>query len=234
MKKVLVAFFAAALVSAHCFAAEFVLTPTIGYSSLAFGGVVATSSISGGPQLSSKSGPDIVKSSLNLMPIGLALGVIADNGFTFLWMNDIAPVGSGSVKKENEYVSYDLDAKLHNSIAYETSLIFGRTFKAVDEKLYINVGAGLAYGVAKIAVSKEVFGVQGYSANAWDFHFGIPIQLGAQFFFTQNIGVNLTLADNLAFGARLVNGGLGGVSESSTQLGFENVFTVKVGPMFKF
>ncbi len=167
------------------------------------------------------------------MPIGLALGVIADNGFTFLWMNDIAPVGSGSVEA-SQYGSFDFDAKLHNSIAYETSLILGRTFKAVDEKLYINVGSGLAYGVAKIEVSKEVHGVRVFSANAWDFHFGIPIQLGAQFFFTRNIGVNLTLVDDLAFGARLVNGGTGGLSGSETELGFENVFTVKVGPMFKF
>jgi len=113
-------------------------------------------------------------------------------------------------------------------------IYIGRAFKAVDEKLYINVGAGLAYGVAKIEVSKEGHSIPVYSADAWDFHFGIPIQLGAQFFFTRNIGVNLTLVDDLAFGARLVNGGPGGLSGSETELGFENVFTVKVGPMFKF
>lgn len=95
----------------------------------------------------------------------------------------------------------------------------------LNDKLYINAGSGLAAGVAKINVSKKVGEHTIFSEDSWNFNIGIPIQIGGQYFFTKNIGVNLTLADVLALGV-----GIG----SSFHRGFENVFTLKVGPMFKF
>ena len=70
--------------------------------------------------------------------------------------------------------------------------------------------------LASILYSQKIRGI---------LNIGIPIQIGGQYFFTKNIGVNLTLADVLALGM-----GIG----SSFHRGFENVFTLKVGPMFKF
>ena len=88
----------------------------------------------------------------------------------------------------------------------------------LNDKLYINVGSGLAVGFAKINIATA-------NADLFNLNVGIPIQIGGQYFFTKNIGVNLTLADVLALGM-----GIG----SSFHRGFENVFTLKVGPMFKF
>jgi len=219
MKKVITALFIAALVSVQAFAAEFILTPTIGYSNLGFMGEEFKEYNSGHNHRN-----EIFQfsSSINMMPIGIALGTVAQNGFTFLWNIDIAPIGKGTAVYDNEI---EADAKLKGFAAVEQSFIFGRTFKLLNDKLYINAGSGLAAGVAKINVSKKVGEHTIFSEDSWNFNIGIPIQIGGQYFFTKNIGVNLTLADVLALGM-----GIG----SSFHRGFENVFTLKVGPMFKF
>ena len=205
MKKVITALFVAAFVSVHGFALEFILSPTIGYSNLSF---------------EERS----VSSSLNAMSIGLSAGLIIKNGFTLMFNNDIAPVGSGSAIQDGG----SFDAKLDKGVAFEQSLILGRTFKLVDNKLYVNIGSGFAWGIAKINMSKD----GGYSINVFDVNVGVPLQLGAQYFFTKNIGLNLTIFDVLAVGLGYYGDKLYPLAVNLA--GFETVFTVKVGPMFKF
>ena len=234
MKKVITALFVAAAVSVHAFALEFILTPTIGYSNLSFAGVSEPVRI-GNSYIKAD-----VSSNLNVMSIGVALGTIAQNGFTFMWNNNIAPVGNGYGEGKLSELSFEveLEAKLKRGIAFEQSFIFGRTFKAVDDKLYINVGSGLAWGVAKINMSKKVAGVTTYSKDIYDFNIGVPLQLGMQYFFTNNIGLNLTVSDVLAFGigwGHKIPGAQGQFADGLLgQYGFENVFTAKIGPVFKF
>ena len=62
--------------------------------------------------------------------------------------------------------------------------------------------------------------------------FGIPVQAGAQFFFTKNIGINLMVTDALGFAV----GNLGKNSNDDRvySIGFSYMGTVKVGPVFKF
>lgn len=255
MKKVITALFVAALVSVHGFALEFILTPTIGYSHLNFTGASPLrrfdfASMPGfgilSTQASSVEMQPRLSSSINAMSIGLAMGTVARNGFTFMWNNDIALLGSGTATLEFPDINnlkFDLDASLKKGVAFEQTFIFGRTFKAAADKLYINIGSGLAWGVAKINLKKEIKGITIYSKDIYDFNVGIPIQVGLQYFFTKNIGLNLTVSDVISLG---ISGGrdfplpalpLKGSSSYSGQTffyGFENVFTAKLGPVFKF
>ena len=230
MKKVITALFIAALVSVHGFALEFILTPTIGYSNLGFLGRTEKITISG-----YSSHADVnarVSSSVNAMSIGLAMGTIAKNGFTFMWNNDIAPLGSGTGKvnllKNGPSALPDIDlelaASLKKGIAFEQSFILGRTFRAVDDKLYINVGSGLAWGAAKINMKKELAGITVYSEDIYDFNVGVPLQVGFQYFFTKNIGLNAAVSDVIAFGFGTGHK-IPGTNRSLFQYGFENVFT---------
>ena len=62
--------------------------------------------------------------------------------------------------------------------------------------------------------------------------FGIPVQAGAQFFFTKNIGINLMVTDALGFAVG--NLGKNGNDDRVYSIGFSYMGTVKVGPIFKF
>ena len=213
MKKVITALFIAALVSVHGFALEFILTPTIGYSNLGFLGTATYGEIVPSETLQTSM-------NTNMMPIGLAIGTVAKNGFTFMWNNDISPIGSGNANVNG----LELDTKFKKGVSFQQSLILGYTFKLLDEKLYVNVGSGFAAGIAKIHLYKGI-----YKNDILDFNIGIPIQVGAQYFFTKNIGINVILSDVIGGCFGFANSASGGA-----HVGFENVFTAKLGPVFKF
>ena len=237
MKKVITALFVAAAVSVQGFALEFILTPTIGYSNLSFTGQSETLTIKN--RLADISTKANISFSMNVVPIGLAMGTIAKNGFTFLWNNDFAPLGNGTAKvnlsaNSVSLVDFELEATLTDGFAFEQSFILGKTFKAIGDKLYINVASGLAWGIAKLDMCKNIAGTTVYSEKVFDFNFGIPIQCGVQFFFTKHVGLNLTIADVIALGAGLGHRIPVIGNNAISQVGFENVFTAKLGPVFKF
>ena len=91
MKKLFLVFLAAAAVSAHSFAAEFILSPTIGFSNTGVAGVYTGPSGYG-------SESDSFTMSFNHMPIGITLGLITNKGFTFMVNNDFSVAGKGTMK----------------------------------------------------------------------------------------------------------------------------------------
>ena len=229
MKKLFLVFLAAAAVSAHSFAAEFILSPTIGFSNTGVAGVYTGPSGYG-------SESDSFTMSFNHMPIGITLGLITNKGFTFMVNNDFSVAGKGTMKSGGD----SMDLKLGKNTIFQQSFILGATFKLLNEKLFINVGSGFTWGVGKITPYRDIFGQEYSFADMWHVNLGIPLQAGAQYFFTKNIGINLLLSDaiGLALGqASRTSISIGGLSYSSgdmTSLGFSNIFTVKVGPIFKF
>lgn len=218
MKKLFLVFLAAAAVSAHSFAAEFILSPTIGFSNTGVAGVYTGPSGYG-------SESDSFTMSFNHMPIGITLGLITNKGFTFMVNNDFSVAGKGTMKSGGD----SMDLKLDKNTIFQQSFILGATFKLLNEKLFINIGSGFTWGVGKITPYLDISGQEYSFGDMWHINLGIPLQAGAQYFFTKNIGINLLLSD--AIGLAL---GYSNYDGDRTSLGFSNIFTVKVGPVFKF
>ncbi|MGI0529257.1 DUF2715 domain-containing protein [Treponema socranskii] len=228
MKKLFLVFLAAASISAHSFAAEFILSPTIGFSNTGVAGIY-TQTVSG---YSSESKNFTM--SFNHMPLGLTLGFITDKGFTFMVNNDFSVAGAGTMKGDND----SMDLKLGKNTIFQQSFILGATFKLLNEKLFINIGSGFAWGVGKITLYVEDSGQEVSFGDMWHVNLGIPLQAGAQFFFTKNIGINLLLSDAIGLAVGKLNNtidiGLGSMTVDMTSVGASNLFNVKVGPIFKF
>ena len=237
MKKIIMCAVCAVLVSAHCFA-EFVLMPAAGFSNFALDGKAFDSS--GSSQVD-------VKTALSSFNLSLALGSVSGAGFTFLWDNNLALGGKlkSEIKKTSDSFSEEM-----KGVFYEGNLLFGYTFKGI-KNLYINAAAGLGSGFGLLTPKKAEYKIGMLSA-------GIPIQLGAQYFFTKNIGVNVSFLDVPSFGIIMTPFDIEGLvkeltssrissaaasygiplapspSRTQFQAGFTNVFTLKIGPVFKF
>lgn len=219
MKKLFLVFLAAAAVSAHSFAAEFILSPTIGFSNTSSIGIAVA-------QEGSHAGDrETCKMYFNHMPVGITLGLITNKGFTFMVNNDFSVAGKGTMKSGGD----SMDLKLDKNTIFQQSFILGATFKLLNEKLFINIGSGFTWGVGKITPYLDISGQEYSFGDMWHINLGIPLQAGAQYFFTKNIGINLLLSD--AIGLAL---GYSNYDGDRTSLGFSNIFTVKVGPVFKF
>ena len=225
MKKLFLVFLAAAAISAHSFAAEFILSPTIGFSNTGVAGIWKTTSTVGSVY---NEATDTFTMSFNHMPIGLTLGVITNKGFTFTVNNDFSVAGKGTVKSGGD----SLDFKLDKNTIFQQSFILGATFKLLDQKLFINIGSGLAWGIGKIT---PFINDISFPADMWHFNVGIPLQAGAQYFFTKNIGINLLLSDTVGLAIGRYSYTIGSIYENTmTSVGFSNIFSVKIGPIFKF
>lgn len=244
MKKIVVGLLCVMLVSGYCFA-EFVITPTVGFSAFSLNGQEFRAS-------SSSSRVD-AKTDLTSFAVSLDLGVIAEKGFTFLWDNNLS---FGGKMKSQIGNSSGVNMKT-SGVLYEGNLLFGYTFKGI-KNLYINLAAGFGNGIGIMKI-EEINGYKPMKAEKLGIvTAGIPIHLGAQYFFTKNIGLNLSIMDTPSFGFTMrpfdFEGLFAEISEaifnsqasaygysssssgSSTrfQMGFTNIFMLKIGPVFKF
>ncbi|WP_428769403.1 DUF2715 domain-containing protein [Treponema sp. HNW] len=244
MKKIVVGLLCVMLVSGYCFA-EFVITPTIGFSDFSLNGQELSASSSSG---------SAAKTSLSSFAVSLDLGVIAEKGFTFLWDHNLSFGG----KMKSRFGNLGEVSLKTSGALYEGNLLFGYTFKGI-ENLYINLAAGFGNGIGVMTI-EEVNGSKPVTVERIGIVTGgIPIHFGAQYFFTKNIGLNLSIMGIPSFGftmrpfdfADLINE-LSGIffdsyasshgypssssssSPTSFQMGFTNIFLVKIGPVFKF
>ncbi len=209
MKKILTVFLLFFMFSVTLFA-EFILSPSIGYS-IYKSPLGRPSDNFGNVKIHS------LDASLDMEFCGLT-------GFTFLFSSDLAI--NGRVKmNEIKYRSYSYgpfneDLKGAN---LKLNLIFGYTLRLFDS-LYITGGAGLGLGGAKYRLMDDLDGdlVSGM--------LGIPIYVGIQYYFTKIIGINLA--------ANYTPGVAGLYSEGSNitfgGYGFSNSFVIKMGPTFRF
>lgn len=243
MKKVFTALFIGLLVSSYAFTQEFIISPAIGYAGMGFIGDVKTevTTVSNTTPPVKLSVSDTVSavSSMNLMEIGVTSGRISKNGFTFMFSTFVAPTtGSGKATVKSPKVSKELvfTRDIKKGLELGVSAIFGYTFKSLDNKLYFNIGSGLA---GRFMLPDSYYGGAKFNNHAAEEAcLGIPIQAGVQYFFTDSFGINVLVADELGVG--IFNMGENKVktlpvtiTTTFDGLGFSNVFSVKVGPVFK-
>ena len=236
MKKIFIVFFSLLLVSVHCFAAEFIILPSIGYSNLSYGMRSWSFSVGSTQQAYGDS-----TFSLNSMDVGISLGFITkSSGFTFIANNDFSVIGKGSTildGSDSHGNSLTKTFDIKNPFAWEMSIVLGRTFKLYDDKFYLNVGAGPAVGMKVFSIYMENAGKKEKLKDV-GINSGVRIQLGTQYFFSEKIGISLILADTLAIAySESADGYVRAINDYlklAYKTGFENIFTIKTGVMFRF
>ncbi|MGP1511080.1 MAG: DUF2715 domain-containing protein [Treponema sp.] len=223
MKKIIV-LFSLMLFSLHCFAAEFIISPAIGYSNI-------DNSTNWSATVGATKAKGDLDFSLNAMDLSIALGFITEeNGFTFIVNNDFAVAGQGTAKLSRNSGSLSFDVE--KPFAWEMSVILGRTFKACKNKLYINIGAGPAVGTKQFSIYQKIAGKKEKIADMFSTNFGARVQLGTQYFFAEKMGINFIIADTIA-GANLGQTKISGMTIKYDTPSFENIFTIKAGFMFR-
>ena len=210
--------------SLHCFAAEFIISPAIGYSNIA-------NSTNWSATVGATKAKGDLDFSLNAMDLSIALGFITEgNGFTFIVNNDFAVAGQGTAKLSGKGGSLSFDVE--KPFAWEMSVILGRTFKACNNKLYINIGAGPAFGTNQVSIYQKIAGKKEKIADMFSTNFGARVQLGTQYFFAEKMGINFIIADTIA-GADIGQTEISGMTIKYDNPSFENIFTIKAGFMFR-
>ena len=243
MKKVFIALFIGLLVSSYAFTQEFIISPALGYAGMGFIGdaKVEVKTVSNTtPPVTVNTSTDVsAVSSMHLMEIGLTSGSISKNGFTFMFNTFAAPTtGSGKItfKFPND-IKVDYTRNIKKGVEFGMSAILGRTFKYLDNKLYFNIGSGLA---GRLMMVDSYYDGTKFNDRqpSVEVCFGIPIQAGIQYFFTDSFGINVLVADEVGVGTidmgqNGVSNSLGRVTTTVGGFGFSNVFSVKSGPVFR-
>ncbi len=248
MKKITTVFFLIMLISVTCFA-EFVITPSIGFSNI----------ISASQGSRSNDDTSAIKATLNTdvsnswnaFAIGLDLGFIGKKGFTFFLNNNISIAGSnktkvhgkltleaGGVKTEKD-IDFEMKTTELKGAFWHGEALFGYTWKNIPN-LYITLtgGFGVGFGEAKVnkvQVKNTTLDVSDLDMNLTVFNIGPSFHFGVQYYFTNNIGLAIAVTDTIGFGnIDLYSKKLKDLYPTSSNPGFSNAFLVKLGPTFKF
>lgn len=154
------------------------------------------------------------KLSINNYTLGVNLGYMKDGGgFYFLWQPQIG-LGAGKVK----YEGISVEGK---SFEFKSDLLFGRGWQVISN-LYITAAGGLALAMDSVAFADD--------AHAMLISFGIPVQVGVRYYFTDKIGITGNINETLAFGIKQLDAGEAG----ERTMGFINNFNMNFGVAFKF
>ena len=142
------------------------------------------------------------------------------NNLTLMVNIDLGVGGTPSVRGESgcEYTG--------TVVLFQMSALCGYTFKPVTN-LYLTPAAGLGFSVSSVNGSQTCTG--GSWSSEWSLKlkgsaFSLPIFFGLKYFFTDRVGIELTLIDTINFGTMH-----SWLSFSYTQ----NIFVLKVGPTFR-
>ena len=144
------------------------------------------------------------------------------------WLNNLTPIVNIDLgiagKLSVSGAERDKNTKT-SAVLFQMSALCGYTFKPITN-LYLTPAAGLGFsaGSVKESVTYEYFGVKFTHENVFKIGtFSLPLFFGLKYFFTDLIGIELTLIDSLNFGTVL-----------TTPFGsFQNTFVLKVGPTFR-
>ena len=154
------------------------------------------------------------KLSINNYTLGVNLGYIKDGGgFYFLWQPQI---GFGAGKAKNEGISVK-----GKSFEFKSDLLFGRGWQVISN-LYITAAGGAALAMDTVVFAEDSHGLL--------ISFGIPVQVGVRYYFTDKIGITGNINETLAFGIKQLDAGEAG----DRSMGFINNFNMNVGVAFKF
>ncbi|MGF7110160.1 DUF2715 domain-containing protein [Treponema pedis] len=116
-----------------------------------------------------------------------------------------------------------------SAVLFQMSVLCGYTFKPITN-LYLTPAVGLGFAAGSVKTSSTVI-INEYTGEKYTEEdtfktgaFSLPFFFGLKYFFTDLIGIELTLIDSLNFGTVL-----------TTPFGnFQNTFVLKVGPIFRF
>ena len=241
MKKMIIVFFCMLVVSMNSFA-EFVISPTLGVSN-----VFSTSEAEmrgirfyGGTTYREKN-------SLSWIPMnfGLSLGTVQDKGFTFLFSIDALYVGNINATHEKfvgrkSAKKFNAKAKIGGGAVTQGNFLFGYTYKGIP-KLYLTFASGLTLGggvntVKEIFLSDETISIDVSLKTA---NFGVPLYLSVNYYFTDKIGINVGFLNSFCGGWRWYQNDFPldvpylGTGYDISMPAFINIFTFKVGPIFK-
>ena len=203
MKKTVLVVLGICCLSANIFA-KFVISPTIGISNFH------------STELLYDDGEKNTVSWTS-MNFGVSLGTVNESGFTFFFSTDF---------KGGPFIN--------------VTPLLGYTYHGI-KNLYLTFATGLNLGYGTLKVTKFTF--SGVTSPALDLqlnlaNIGIPFYIGAQYYFTEKIGINLGIQDAVGIGWVWYNtNGLGSLPYFGTGdidvPAFTNVFSLKIGPVFR-
>lgn len=161
---------------------------------------------------------------------GLDIGLVTKGGFTFLTDLHISTAGKAKYSKVSssgllEYDDVDLGV---SATVFNLNFLLGYTYKGI-KNLYLNFALGLGGGVGSWRI-KSIGALKISGEKGLLVMLGVPIQLGIQYFFTDKIGINLSVNDVLGTSMFIMRTGMDGLSGNP---GFMNNFTLKIGPVFR-
>ncbi|MBM7021814.1 DUF2715 domain-containing protein [Treponema sp. Marseille-Q4523] len=227
MKKTVLVVLGICCLSANIFA-KFVISPTIGISNFH------------STELLYDDGEKNTVSWTS-MNFGVSLGTVNESGFTFLFSTDFFAVGTMEVAKE-----FSSSDKQTGTVDFKggpfinVTPLLGYTYHGI-KNLYLTFATGLNLGYGTLKVTKFTF--SGVTSPALDLqlnlaNIGIPFYIGAQYYFTEKIGINLGIQDAVGIGWVWYNtNGLGSLPYFGTGdidvPAFTNVFSLKIGPVFR-
>ena len=146
------------------------------------------------------------------------------------WLNNLTPMVNidlgigGKLLFPGE--GKNTDSKIKTSaFLFQMSALCGYTFKPV-KNLYLTPAAGLGFSAGSVK-TKETIKIFDETETRKEIYtigtFSLPVFFGLKYFFTDLIGIELTLIDTLNFG-RVLTSPFGS---------FQNTFVIKVGPTFR-
>ena len=242
MKKITIVFFCMLVVSMNSFA-EFIISPALGVSNV-FSTSEAEMRGSGYYYVSTYR----EKNSLSWTPMnfGLSLGTVQDKGFTFLFSIDALYVGNINATHEKfggrrSVEKFNAKAKIGGGAVAQGNFLFGYTYKGIPN-LHLTLASGLSLGGGVNKV-KEISGLEmpisNIDVSLKTANFGVPLYLSVNYYFTDNIGINVGFLNSFCGGWRWyqndfpVNVPYFGTGYDIAMPAFINIFTFKVGPIFK-
>ncbi len=159
---------------------------------------------------------------------------VASNGFTFLYSNDLILGGRirgwDSQNQEEEGSFWGL--------GYYANFIFGYTCRGV-KNLFITGGSGMGFGFSMLSLDRfegdELPQEESPEFFTWNPLGIISLYLGVQYYFTEKTGINIAFINSFGLGTRvMIDGSRIGHTITSFSGGISHVFTLKVGPVFRF
>ena len=134
------------------------------------------------------------------------------------WLSNLTPMINIDLGIAGKLSSEGGSVKTGGAL-FHMSALCGYTFKPI-KNLYITPAAGLGFSAGSITLKAEGIELERFRTGA----FSLPLYAGLKYFFTDLIGIELTLIDTLNFGTVL----------TSPWGSFQNTFIIKVGPSFRF
>ena len=196
---------------------EFTVTPAIGLSATASSlkPLWGTSSI--------KASAAQFNIGLQGTMIGLPVAQKADwmDNFTSILNMDMG-VGGKITLKDNDDTTR---APVSGGVLFQMSLLAGYKFTMM-EKFHLTPAIGLGYASSGITGNDD-----GWPVVFGGGTFSIPLYADVKYFFTDLIGIDLNIINSLEFGIVTATTPVFGDLGTSS---FRNIFTLKVGPVFRF